>query len=82
MSEAHEHGFGATAGSGYGMQRRLAAREARDLLAREARHREARLVRRGTEVREENDVRQRDQTGMDLRFPLVHVQTCAQKMLR
>ena len=46
------------------VERRLAAREARDLLAREARHREARLERGRAEVREEDDVRQRE-TGRD-----------------
>src|SRR5664279_4997848 len=82
MSEAHEHGFGATAGSGYGMQRRLAAREARDLPARETRHREARFGRRRPEVREKNDVGESQQFGVDRRLELINVEARAEKMLR
>src|ERR1017187_9347216 len=68
--------------SKHGMERRLAAREARDLLAREARHREARLESGRAEVREENDVGEREETGMDRGFLRVDVQAGAEKALR
>ena len=65
-----------------GVQRRLSAGEARDFLAREARHREARLVCRRTQVREKDDVGKGKQAGVNRWFPLIHVETRAQKMLR
>src|ERR1039457_580045 len=65
-----------------GMKRRLAAREARDLLAREARHREARLEGGRAEVREKNDVGEREEAGMDRGFLRVDVQAGAEKALR
>src|ERR1039457_7691754 len=64
------------------MERRLRARETRDLLAREARHREARLEGGRAEVREENDVGEREETGMDRRFLRVDVQAGAEKTPR
>src|ERR1039458_4527183 len=64
------------------MQQWLAAREARDLLAREARPREARLEGGRAEVREENDVGEREEAGMDRGFLRVDVQAGTEKVLR